>query len=112
MFCVNMAVGVFFVLTLHLQLGLGFSPLGAALTVVPATLGIVIGNVVAMRTSHRGRVVTAVSVLLLPVSLAGIAAHAVHFGGSAGVGRRRVRSGNTTVQLGTATGIALFVARH
>jgi EmrB/QacA subfamily drug resistance transporter len=141
MFCVNMAIGVFFVLTLHLQLGLGFSPLGAALTVVPATLGIVIGNVVAMRTSERGRVVTALSVLLLLVSLAAIAAlvavlgrelHSVALigplvgfgigmGGSLGSlftqSTSEVRpelagaaSGlvNTTVQLGTATGIALF----
>ena len=141
MFCVNMAVGVFFVLTLYLQSGLGFSPLGAALTVVPATLGIVIGNVVAMRASRSGRAVTAVSVLLLLVSLAGIAAlvatrgrdldstaligpligFGIGLGGSLGslftMSTSEVRpelagaaSGlvNTTVQLGTATGIALF----
>jgi EmrB/QacA subfamily drug resistance transporter len=141
MFCINMAVGVFFVLTLHLQLGLGFSPLRAALTVVPATLGIVAGNVVAMRNGHRGRVVTAVSVLVLLVSLAGIAALVAVLGKAlsaaaligpligfgAGMGgalgslftqsTSEVRpelagaaSGlvNTTVQLGTATGIALF----
>jgi EmrB/QacA subfamily drug resistance transporter len=141
MFCVNMAVGVFFVLTLHLQLGLGFSPLKAALTVVPATLGIVIGNVVAMRTVRLGRVVTAVSVLVLLLSLAGIAALVVGLGQSLntwallgpmvsfglGMGgtlgslftlstsevqpeQAGAASGlvNTTVQLGSAAGIALF----
>jgi MFS family permease len=141
MFCVNMAIGVFFVLTLHLQLGLGFSPLRAALTIVPATLGIVIGNVVAMRSMHLGRLVTAVSVVVLLVSLAGIAAlvvglgrdlnswallaplvgFGVGMGGTLGslftLSTSEVRpeqagaaSGlvNTTVQLGTATGVAVF----
>ncbi|HEY4019966.1 MAG TPA: MFS transporter [Pseudonocardiaceae bacterium] len=141
MFCVNMAVGVFFVLTLHLQLGIGFSPLRAALTIVPATLGILVGNVVAMRSRHSGRQVTAVSVLVLLLSLAGIAALVVALGkdlnswallaplvgfglgmgGTLGslftLSTSEVRpeqagaaSGlvNTTVQLGTATGVALF----
>jgi EmrB/QacA subfamily drug resistance transporter len=139
MFCVNMAVGVFFVLTLHLQLGIGFSPLKAALTIVPATLGIVAGNVVAMRTG--GRVVTATSVVVLLLSLAGIAGLVVGLGNSlsswallgplVGLGlglggtlgalftlstsevrpeQAGAASGlvNTTVQLGTASGIALF----
>ena len=141
LFCVNMAVGVFFVLTLDLQLGIGFSPVKAALTIVPATLGIVLGNVVAMRTIARGRVITAGSVLVLLVSLAGIAAlvaglgkdlsplallgpligFGLGMGGTLGslftLSTSEVRpeqagaaSGlvNTTVQLGTATGIALF----
>jgi EmrB/QacA subfamily drug resistance transporter len=141
LFCVDMAVGVFFVLTLDLQLGVGFSPVKAALTIVPATLGIVLGNVVAMRTIGRGRVVTAVSVLVLLVSVAGIAALVMGLGkdlspfallgplvglglgmgGALGslftLSTSEVRpeqagaaSGlvNTTGQLGTATGIAVF----
>ncbi|HJP72965.1 MAG TPA: MFS transporter [Pseudonocardiaceae bacterium] len=141
LFCVNMAVGVFFVLTLHLQLGIGLSPLKAALTVVPATVGIVLGNVVAMKTIHRGRVVAALSVVLLLVSLAAIAALVAGLGAGlnswallgplvgfgAGMGgtlgslfalstsevrpdQAGAASGlvNTTVQLGSATGIALF----
>jgi EmrB/QacA subfamily drug resistance transporter len=141
LFCINMAVGVFFVLTLHLQLGLGFSPLKTALTIVPATLGIVVGNVVAMKTVQRGRVFTALSVGLLLASLAGITALIADLGAGlnswallgplvgfgAGMGgtlgslftlstsevrpdQAGAASGlvNTTVQLGTAAGIALF----
>ena len=140
MFCVNTAIGVFFVLTLHLQLGLGFSPLAAALTVVPATLGIVIGNVLAMRLNHLGRVLTAAAIALLLISLAAVAALVLGLGRDLGawallpplvgfgVGmgatfnslfglstsevwaeQAGAASGmvNTTVQLGTATGIAL-----
>jgi EmrB/QacA subfamily drug resistance transporter len=41
-------MGAFFVLTLHLQDGLGYSPLKTALTMLPATIGIVAGNGIAM----------------------------------------------------------------
>jgi EmrB/QacA subfamily drug resistance transporter len=41
-------MGAFFVLTLHLQDGLGYSPLKAALTMLPATVGIVAGNGIGM----------------------------------------------------------------
>lgn len=142
MFAVNTAVGVFFVLTLHLQLGLGFSPIGAALTFLPAALGIVVGNVLSMRLAPQlGRRFTALAIVVLIVSLAAIAAligwmgealdaralavPVVGFGlGVGGVlnslfatSLSEVRpdqagsaSGvvNTTIQLGTATGIALF----
>ncbi|MFC4943590.1 MFS transporter [Pseudonocardia sp. GCM10023141] len=141
MFVVNTALGVFFVLTLHLQSGLGFSPLQAALTFVPATLGIVVGNVLAMQLAPRlGRVFTAAAIGVLLVGLAVIAllvgalsaalsgwalvAPVVVFGlgmGAVlnalfGTSMSEIRpdqagsaSGimNTTVQLGTAAGIAL-----
>lgn len=142
LFAVNMAVGVFFVLTLHLQLGLGYSPLGAALTFLPATVGIVVGNVLAMRLAPGlGRGFVTGAIVVLVVSLAAIAGlvgwlgaalnawalalPAVGFGlGVGGVlnalfstSLSEVRpdqagsaSGlvNTTIQLGTAAGIALF----
>jgi EmrB/QacA subfamily drug resistance transporter len=142
LFCVNTAVGVFFVLTLHLQLGLGFSPLEAALTFAPSTLGIVAGNVLGMRLGPRlGRSFTAGAVVVLLAALAAIAVvvrvlgpdlsawallvPVIGFGlgmGAVlnslfGLAMSEVRprqagaaSGlvNTTVQLGTATGIALF----
>ncbi|MEU4247751.1 MFS transporter [Amycolatopsis sp. NPDC026612] len=139
--CVNTAVGVFFVLTLHLQLGLGFSPWEAALTFAPSTLGIVAGNVLAMRLAPKlgrsftagavavllaGLVVLAVLVswsgpalrgwvLLMPVIAVGLGMGAV-LNALFGASMARIRpeqagaaSGivNTTVQLGTATGIAL-----
>ncbi|MEJ3654729.1 MFS transporter [Actinomycetes bacterium KLBMP 9759] len=140
--CVNTAVGVFFVLTLHLQLGLGFSPLQAALTFLPATVGIVAGNVLAMRLAPRyGRPFVAVAIAVLLAGLASIAALVVAQGDALtgwtllgpavvlGLGMGAVlnalfgtamsqvrpdRAGaasgmvNTTVQLGSATGIALF----
>ncbi|GDY31054.1 MFS transporter [Gandjariella thermophila] len=142
MFSVNTAVGVFFVLTLHLQVGLGFSPLATALTFLPATLGIVVGNVVAMRMAPRlGRSFTAAGIVVLMVSLAAIAVLVWWLGMALrgwvlivpevgfGVGIGAVLNSlfgtsmaevkpyeagsasgvvNTTVQLGTATGIALL----
>ncbi len=41
-------MGAFFVLTLHLQNGLGYSPVKTALTMLPATVGIVAGNSLGM----------------------------------------------------------------
>ena len=140
--CVNTAVGVFFVLTLHLQLGLGFSPLAAALTFLPATVGIVAGNVLALRLVPRfGRSFTAAAIAVLLASMAAIAVLVVWLADgltawallvpavALGVGMGAVLNSlfttsmsevapeqagsasglvNTTVQLGTATGIALF----
>lgn len=41
-------MAAFFVLTLHLQDGLGYSPLKSALTMLPATVGVVAGNGIGM----------------------------------------------------------------
>ncbi|AJT61724.3 putative actinorhodin transporter [Streptomyces lydicus] len=140
-FGVNAAAGVFFVLTLHLQSGLGYSPLAAALAFQPATVGIVVGNVLAVRMAPRiGRVFTTVGIAVLLVSLGAIAALVVWLdaalsawallGPSVGFGLgmgaalnslismsmsqiRPEQAGavsgvvSTTVQLATATGIAL-----
>ena len=46
-------MGAFFVLTLHLQDGLGYSPLKTALSMLPATLGIVAGNGIGMSMAAR-----------------------------------------------------------
>jgi predicted MFS family arabinose efflux permease len=142
MFGVNTAIGVFFVLTLHLQLGLGFSPIAAALTFLPATIGIIAGNGLAMRMAPKyGRSFTATAIVVLLLSLASIAT-LVAWRGEAlttwtlitpvvglGLGMGAVLNSlfstsmsqvrpeqagtasglmNTTVQLGTATGISLF----
>ena len=132
---------MFFVLTLHLQLGLGFSPWQAALTFAPSTLGIVAGNVLSMRLAARfGRAFTASAVTVLLAGLAAIAVVVSWLGqalsgwallvpviavglgmgavlnalfAAAMSGIRPEQAGaasgvvNTTVQLGTATGIAL-----
>jgi MFS family permease len=142
LFCVNTGIGVFFVLTLHLQLGLGFSPWEAAVTFAPSTLGIVGGNVLAMRLAPAlGRAFAAGAVAVLLASLAAVAILVVQQGAAlsgwallapvigVGLGMGAVLNAlfgtamaeirpeqagaasgvvNTTVQLGTATGIALF----
>jgi EmrB/QacA subfamily drug resistance transporter len=60
------AMGIFFVLTLYLQEGLGYSPLKTALTMLPATVGIVAGNGIGMPLVPRlGRLVTMAGVVLL-----------------------------------------------
>jgi MFS family permease len=142
LFCVNTGMGVFFVLTLHLQLGLGFSPWEAAVTFAPSTLGILGGNVLAMRLAPAlGRAFAAGAVAVLLASLAAVAILVVQQGAAlsgwallgpvigVGLGMGAVLNAlfgtamaeirpeqagaasgvvNTTVQLGTATGIALF----
>ncbi|WP_157868649.1 MFS transporter [Streptomyces caatingaensis] len=141
-FAVNTAVGVFFVISLHMQLGLGWSPLRAALTFLPTTLGIVVGNAVALRAAPRAkRPLTVAAIVTLVASLGAMAAliawrgnaltpwallaPALGFGLGNGaslnslmtlslseVGPRHAGAASgvvtTTVQLATATGIALF----
>ncbi|WP_214402442.1 MFS transporter [Pseudonocardia lacus] len=61
-------MGTFFVLALHLQGALGYSPLGAALTMLPATVGIVAGNGIGMPLAPRlGRALPAAGLVLLLV---------------------------------------------
>ena len=68
-------MSVFFVLTLHLQSALGYSPMTTALAFLPATIGIVVGNGLAISVSTgRGRGFVAVGVALSALGVAGIAA--------------------------------------
>jgi EmrB/QacA subfamily drug resistance transporter len=68
-------VGLTFVVGAHLQVGLGFSPLRAGLTLAPWALGIAIGSVLAGRYgARRGRRVLRLG---LAVMVAGLAAQAV-----------------------------------
>lgn len=65
-------MGAFFVLTLHLQDGLHYSPLKTALAMLPATVGIVLGNGAGMSMGPKlGRVATMIGLAIL---LAGSAA--------------------------------------
>jgi predicted MFS family arabinose efflux permease len=64
-------MGAFFVLTLYLQDGLGYSPLKAALTMLPATVGIVAGNGIGMPMAPRlGRRLPMIGLALLLVGTA------------------------------------------
>jgi len=59
-------MGAFFVLTLHLQDGLGYSPVKTALTMLPATVGIVAGNGLGMPIAPRlGRRLPMIGLALL-----------------------------------------------
>jgi EmrB/QacA subfamily drug resistance transporter len=65
-------MGAFFVLTLHLQDGLHYSPIKAALSMLPATVGIVVGNGAGMSLAAKlGRVTPMIGLAAL---LAGSAA--------------------------------------
>jgi EmrB/QacA subfamily drug resistance transporter len=59
-------MGGFFILTLYLQDGLGYSPLKTALTILPATVGIVAGNGLGMPLVPKlGRLLPMIGVVLL-----------------------------------------------
>jgi len=58
------------VLTLHLQLGLGYSPLHAALTLVPFTVGFAPGTRLAPRMVVLGRRVALIGSLVIAVGMA------------------------------------------
>lgn len=68
-------MGACFVMTLYLQDGLGYSPLKTALTMLPATLGIVAGNGIGMPMAPRlGRKLTMIGLALLMGGTAAIIA--------------------------------------
>lgn len=71
-------MGAFFVLTLHLQNGLGYSPVRTALTLVPATVGIVVGN--ALGTPLTPRLGRRLPIAGLALLLAGAAVTIVVIG--------------------------------
>jgi predicted MFS family arabinose efflux permease len=109
-------MGAFFVLTLHLQNGLHYSPLKTALTVLPATVGIVLGNGLGMplaatlgrRLPLAGLVLllAGTGATILAVALAGptlspwqLAAPVVVYGAGLGVG-------SSSLMLITLSGVA------
>ncbi|WP_405393820.1 DHA2 family efflux MFS transporter permease subunit [Microbispora hainanensis] len=132
----------FFVLTLHLQIALGYTPLRAGLTFLPFAFGVIIGSGAATRLAPRaGRLVVAVGSVVMGGAVAGMI-YTLHRNGAglspwnllpamvvAGIGLACVSatlvnialarvsarhagsaSGvvNTTVQLGSAAGIAVI----
>ncbi|KAA9161623.1 MFS transporter [Amycolatopsis acidicola] len=68
-------MGAFFVLTLHLQNGLGYSPLKTAFTMLPATVGIVLGNGIGMPLAPKlGRRLPMFGLLALMAATGGVIA--------------------------------------
>src|SRR5499427_3891641 len=89
-FSVGMAIAMTFflgiasfglVLTLFLQLGLGFTPLHAGLTFLPFSAGVLISSGAAARLAPRfGRGVTMVGALVIAAGMAGMIAPVHHYG--------------------------------
>src|SRR5215468_7668068 len=89
-FSAGMAIAVTFfmgiasfglVLTLFLQLGLGFTPLHAGLTFLPFSVGVLLSSAAAARLAPRfGRGVTMAGALIIAASMAGIIATTHHYG--------------------------------
>ncbi|WP_191247481.1 MFS transporter [Amycolatopsis deserti] len=74
-------MGAFFVLTLYLQDGLGYSPLKTAATMLPATAGIVLGNGLGMPLAPKlGRRLTLAGVTALLVATAAMLVVVAHAG--------------------------------
>src|SRR5580693_7256660 len=69
------------VLTLFLQLGLGFTPLHAGLTFLPFSLGVLVSSAAAARLAPRfGRGVTMAGALVIAGGMAGLIGVAHHYG--------------------------------
>src|SRR5260221_9592542 len=69
------------VLTLFLQLGLGFTPLHAGLTFLPFSVGILLSSGAAARLAPRfGRGVTMTGALIIAAGMAGLIAIVHHYG--------------------------------
>jgi EmrB/QacA subfamily drug resistance transporter len=91
-FSAGMAVAVTFflgiasfglVLTLFLQIGLGFTPLHAGLSFLPFSLGVLAASPAAARLAPRfGRGVTMAGALIIAGGMAGLIATVHHYGGS------------------------------
>src|SRR5215475_3222437 len=81
-FSAGMGIASFgLVLTLFLQLGLGFSPLHAGLTFLPFSVGVLISSGAAARLAPRfGRGVTMAGALIMAAGMAGIIATTHHYG--------------------------------
>ena len=89
-FSVGMAIAMTFflgiasfglVLTLFLQLGLGFTPLHAGVTFLPFSLGILVSSGAAARLAPRfGRGVTMAGALIMAGSMTGLIAAVHHYG--------------------------------
>ncbi|NIJ10404.1 EmrB/QacA subfamily drug resistance transporter [Saccharomonospora amisosensis] len=74
-------LAAFFVLTLYLQGGLGYSPLKTALAMLPATVGIVAGNGIGMPMAPRlGRGLPMFGLILLLAGTALLAAAVLRYG--------------------------------
>jgi EmrB/QacA subfamily drug resistance transporter len=74
-------MGAFFVLTLHLQDGLHYSPMRTALTMLPATVGIVVGNGLGMPMAPKlGRRLPMIGLVVLLIGTASLIGVVTRYG--------------------------------
>lgn len=74
-------MAAFFVLTLHLQGGLGYSPMKTALAMLPATIGIVAGNGIGMPLAPKlGRGLPMIGLALLVAGSVSMIFVVTHYG--------------------------------
>jgi MFS family permease len=93
------------VLTLFLQLGLGFTPLHAGLTFLPFSVGVLLSSGVAARLAPRfGRGVTMAGALIIAAGMAGLIVIVHHYG--AAVTTWELTPGLLAAGLGLGTVIA------
>jgi len=70
-----------FVLALYLQLGLGFTPLTAGLTLLPFSIGSVIGSMASIPAPQRlGRRIVAIGALVMSLAMAALLLTIQHYG--------------------------------
>ncbi len=91
-FAVGIAIAITFflgvtsfalILTLFLQIGLGFQPLHAGLTFLPFSAGVLVASGVAARLAPRfGRGVTMTGALIMAAGMSGLIAIVHHYGGA------------------------------
>jgi EmrB/QacA subfamily drug resistance transporter len=91
-FAVGIAIAVTFflgvtsftlILTLFLQIGLGFEPLHAGVTFLPFSAGVLVASGAAARLAPRfGRAVTMTGALIMAAGMAGLIAIVHHYGGA------------------------------
>jgi EmrB/QacA subfamily drug resistance transporter len=71
------------ILTLFLQIGLGFEPLHAGLTFLPFSAGVLVASAASARLAPRfGRAVTMTGALIMAVGMAGLIGIVHHYGGA------------------------------
>lgn len=75
-------VGFFLAFTIFLQLGLGYSPLEAALTTFPSSVGLILASLASTKLALRpGRLVLAIGALLMAAAMTGLVLTVNHYGG-------------------------------
>ncbi|HEU5267615.1 MAG TPA: MFS transporter [Jatrophihabitans sp.] len=75
-------VGFWLSLAIYLQIGLGYTPIQAALTTVPSSIGLIMAAGISTKRAPRpGRVLLACGAVIMAVAMAGLIVVFTHYGG-------------------------------